>query len=105
VLGIDVARRVGNAMFDHYDRAGIITGSTGTLALPPRAPACSNSTPAGPPWRWHCRLQPIGMREKFGTMTKLFHPRAAARKSRFDVRLLAAQGYTKAPAALEGRAA
>jgi 2-methylcitrate dehydratase PrpD len=82
VLGIDVACRVGNAMYpDHYDRGWHITGSTGTLG----AAAAS---------------QPIGVREQFGTMTKPFHPGAAARAGLMSA-LLAQQGFTSSPKALE----
>ena len=102
VLGIDVACRVGNAMYpDHYDRGWHITGSTGTLGA---AAACARllKLDAG---RTAMALgiaasQPIGMREQFGTMTKPFHPGAAARAGLMSA-LLAAQGYTASPRALE----
>ena len=102
VLGIDVACRVGNAMYpDHYDRGWHITGSTGTLGA---AAACARllKLDAG---RTAMALgiaasQPIGMREQFGTMTKPFHPGAAARAGLMSA-LLAAQGYTASPKALE----
>jgi 2-methylcitrate dehydratase PrpD len=44
--------------------------------------------------------QPIGMREQFGTMTKPFHPGAAARAGLMSA-LLAQQGFTASPKALE----
>ncbi|WP_029525733.1 MmgE/PrpD family protein [Polaromonas glacialis] len=102
VLGIDVACRVGNAMYpDHYDRGWHITGSTGTLGA---AAACARllKLDAG---RTAMALgiaasQPVGMREQFGTMTKPFHPGAAARAGLMSA-LLAAQGYTASPRALE----
>ena len=53
VIGIDVACRVGNAMYpDHYDRGWHITGSTGTLGAAAPARVCCNSTCKKPPWRW-----------------------------------------------------
>jgi hypothetical protein len=53
VLGIDVACRVGNAMYpEHYDRGWHITGSTGMLGAPPPARACSSSTRSRRRWRW-----------------------------------------------------
>jgi 2-methylcitrate dehydratase PrpD len=102
VLGIDVACRVGNAMYpDHYDRGWHITGSTGTLGA---AAACARLL------RLNARQtamalgiaasQPIGVREQFGTMTKPFHPGAAARAGLMSA-LLAQQGFTASPRALE----
>jgi 2-methylcitrate dehydratase PrpD len=102
VLGIDVACRVGNAMYpDHYDRGWHITGSTGTLGaaagcarllgLDARKTAMALGIAAS---------QPIGMREQFGTMTKPFHPGGAARAGLMAA-LLAQHGYTASPRALE----
>jgi 2-methylcitrate dehydratase PrpD len=44
--------------------------------------------------------QPVGMREQFGTMTKPFHPGGAARAGLMSA-LLASQGFTASPKALE----
>jgi 2-methylcitrate dehydratase PrpD len=102
VLGIDVACRVGNAMYpDHYDRGWHITGSTGTLGA---AAGCARllgldvhktAMALG-----IAASQPVGMREQFGTMTKPFHPGAAARAGLVSA-LLAQQGFTASPRALE----
>ncbi len=102
VLGIDVACRVGNTMYpDHYDRGWHITGSTGMLGA---AAGCARlmGLDAG---RTQMALgiaasQPIGLREQFGTMTKPFHPGAAARAGLFSA-LLASRGFTASPRALE----
>ena len=102
VLGIDVACRVGNTMYpDHYDRGWHITGSTGMLGaaagcarlleLDERKTAMALGIAAS---------QPVGVREQFGTMTKPFHPGAAAR-SGLTSALLAASGFTSSPRALE----
>src|SRR5690349_3119825 len=102
VLGIDVACRIGNAMYpDHYDRGWHITGSTGMLgaaagcarllALGERETAMALGIAAS---------QPIGLREQFGTMTKPFHPGAAARAGLTSA-LLARHGFTASPRALE----
>lgn len=102
VLGIDVACRVGNAMYpDHYDRGWHITGSTGTLGA---AAGCARLLGLDA----HktamalgiAASQPVGMREQFGTMTKPFHPGAAARAGLVSA-LLAQQGFTASPRALE----
>jgi 2-methylcitrate dehydratase PrpD len=44
--------------------------------------------------------QPVGLREQFGTMTKPFHPGAAARAGLMSA-LLASRGFTASPRALE----
>ncbi len=102
VLGIDVACRIGNVMYpDHYDRGWHITGSTGMLGaaagcarllrLDERQTAMALGIAAS---------QPVGLREQFGTMTKPFHPGAAARAGLLSA-LLAKNGYTASPRALE----
>jgi 2-methylcitrate dehydratase PrpD len=102
VLGIDVACRVGNAMYpEHYDRGWHITGSTGMLGS---AAACARLLGLDA----HktamalgiAASQPIGMREQFGSMTKPFHPGGAARAGLMSA-LMASQGFTASPKALE----
>lgn len=102
VIGIDVACRVGNAMYpEHYDRGWHITGSTGTLGA---AAACARllklDVQKTAMALGIAASQPVGMREQFGTMTKPFHPGAAARAGLVSA-LLASQGYTASPKALE----
>lgn len=102
VLGIDVACRVGNAMYpEHYDRGWHITGSTGTLGA---AAACARLLKLDASKTAMAlgiaASQPVGMREQFGTMTKPFHPGAAARAGLMSA-LLASKGYTASPKALE----
>src|SRR4051794_18239341 len=102
VLGIDVACRMGNALYpEHYDRGWHITGSTGTLGA---AAACARLLKLDE-HRTAMALgvaasQPIGMREQFGTMTKPFHPGGAARAGLTSA-LLAKNGFTASPRALE----
>lgn len=102
VLGIDVACRVGNAMYpEHYDRGWHITGSTGMLGA---AAACSRLLGLDED-RTTMALglaasQPVGLREQFGTMTKPFHPGGAARAGLMSA-LMAKHGYTSSAKALE----
>ncbi|WP_423197172.1 MULTISPECIES: MmgE/PrpD family protein [unclassified Cupriavidus] len=102
VLGIDVACRVGNAMYpDHYDRGWHITGSTGMLGA---AAACARLLELDEE-RTTMALglaasQPVGLREQFGTMTKPFHPGGAARAGLMSA-LMARHGYTASARALE----
>jgi 2-methylcitrate dehydratase PrpD len=102
VLGIDVACRVGNTMYpDHYDRGWHITGSTGMLGAAAgcarllRLDAQQTAMALG-----IAASQPVGLREQFGTMTKPFHPGAAARAGLMSA-LLARQGFTASGKALE----
>ena len=102
VLGIDVACRVGNTMYpDHYDRGWHITGSTGMLGA---AAACARLLRLDAQQTAMAlgiaASQPVGLREQFGTMTKPFHPGGAARAGLMSA-LLASQGFTASPKALE----
>src|SRR5215212_7616678 len=102
VLGIDVACRIGNAMYpDHYDRGWHITGSTGMLGA---AAGCARLLKLDAPKTAMAlgiaASQPVGLREQFGTMTKPFHPGAAARAGLTSA-LLARHGFTASPRALE----
>ncbi|MEO5676226.1 MAG: MmgE/PrpD family protein, partial [Usitatibacter sp.] len=102
VLGIDVSCRMGNCIYpEHYDRGWHITGSTGMLGA---AAGCSRLMGLDEN-RTRMALgiaasQPIGLREQFGTMTKPFHPGAAARAGLTSA-LLARHGFTASPKALE----
>ena len=102
VLGIDVACRVGNAMYpDHYDRGWHITGSTGMLGA---AAACARLLGLNVDQTQMAlgiaASTPVGLREQFGTMTKPFHPGAAARAGLLAA-LLAREGFTASKRALE----
>ncbi len=102
VLGIDVACRIGNVMYpDHYDRGWHITGSTGMLGAAAgcarvlRLDEAQTAMALG-----IAASQPVGLREQFGTMTKPFHPGAAARAGLMSS-LLASRGFTASSRALE----
>ena len=102
VLGIDVSCRVGNMIYpDHYDRGWHITGSTGMLGA---AAACARLLKLDAQ-KTQMALgiaasQPTGVREQFGTMTKPFHPGAAARAGLMAA-LMARHGYTASARAIE----
>ena len=102
VLGVDVSCRIGNMIYpEHYDRGWHITGSTGMfgaaagcarlLKLDARATQMALGIAAS---------QPVGLREQFGTMTKPFHPGAAARAGLTSA-MLARHGFTASPRAIE----
>jgi 2-methylcitrate dehydratase PrpD len=102
VIGIDVCCRMGNLVYpDHYDRGWHITGSTGMLGS---AAACARLLGLDAQQTAMAlgiaASQPIGLREQFGTMTKPFHPGAAARAG-LTAALLAKHGFTSSARALE----
>lgn len=102
VLGIDVSCRIGNMLYpQHYDRGWHITGSTGTLGA---AAACARLLALDAPQTAMAlgiaASQPVGLREQFGTMTKPLHPGAAA-KAGLMAALMAREGYTASPRAIE----
>ncbi len=102
VIGIEVSCRIGNAIYPHhYDRGWHITGTTGMLGS---AAACSRLLGLDAA-RTQMALgiaasQPTGLREQFGTMSKPFHPGAAARVGLMSA-LMAKHGYTASLRALE----
>jgi len=102
VLGIDVSCRVGNTMYpEHYDRGWHITGSTGMLGAAAGCARLLGLTEQQTAMALGIAAsQPIGVREQFGTMTKPFHPGGAARAGLMSA-LLASQGFTASPKALE----
>lgn len=102
VLGIDVACRAGNMVYpEHYDRGWHITGTTGVLGA---AASCARLLGLNADQTQMAlgiaASQPVGLREQFGTMTKPFHPGAAARAGLMSA-LLAQQGFTASLKALE----
>ncbi len=102
VLGIDVSCRMGNCIYpEHYDRGWHITGTTGMLGA---AAGCARLLGMDET-KTQMALgiaasQPVGLREQFGTMTKPFHPGAAARAGLTSA-LLARHGFTASSKALE----
>src|SRR5439155_25125255 len=91
-----------NAMYpDHYDRGWHITGSTGMLGA---AAGCARLLKLDETKTAMAlgiaASQPVGLREQFGTMTKPFHPGGAARAGLMSA-LLASQGFTASPRAIE----
>ena len=102
VLGIDVSCRMGNVMYPaHYDRGWHITGSTGMLGA---AAGCARMMGLDEQQTQMAigiaASQPVGLREQFGSMSKPLHPGAAARAGLMSA-LMAQQGFTASPRALE----
>jgi 2-methylcitrate dehydratase PrpD len=102
VIGIDVSCRLGNTVYpEHYDRGWHITGTTGMFGA---AAGCARLLGLGVDQTMMAlgiaASQPIGLREQFGTMTKPFHPGAAARAGLMAA-LMAQRGFTASPRAIE----
>jgi 2-methylcitrate dehydratase PrpD len=102
VVGVDVACRVGNAIYpEHYDRGWHITGSTGMLGA---AAACARILALDAATTTMAlglaASQPVGVREQFGSMTKPFHVGGAARVGLMSA-LMAKHGFTASARALE----
>ncbi|CAM8624357.1 2-methylcitrate dehydratase [Burkholderiales bacterium] len=102
VIGVEVSCRVGNCMYPHhYDRGWHITGTTGMVGS---AAACSRllglSVNQAQMALGIAASQPVGLREQFGSMTKPFHPGAAAKNGLMSA-LLAQKGFTSSKRALE----
>lgn len=102
VLGVDVSCRMGNCIYpEHYDRGWHITGSTGTLGAAAGSARLMGLDERHTAWALGIAAsQPIGMREQFGSMTKPFHPGAAARAGLTSA-LIAKHGFTASAKALE----
>jgi 2-methylcitrate dehydratase PrpD len=103
VLGAEVECRIGNAVYPaHYDRGWHITGTTGVFGA-----AAASGRVLGlseQQMRWALGLaavQPVGLREMFGSMTKSFHPGRAAQNG-LTATLLARQNFTSSERGIEG---
>jgi 2-methylcitrate dehydratase PrpD len=102
VLGVDVSCRLGNLVYpDHYDRGWHITGTTGMFGAAAGCARMLGLTVEQTQMALAIAAsQPIGLREQFGTMTKPFHPGAAARAGLMAA-LMAQRGFTASTKAIE----
>lgn len=104
IVGVEVECRLGNAVYpEHYDVGWHITGTTGVFGA---AAACGRVMGLSPQrMRWALGLaatQSSGLREMFGTMTKSFHPGAAAQNG-LKAALLAEAGYDSSEQGIEAK--
>ena len=102
IVGIETECRIGNAVYpDHYDRGWHITGTAGVFGS---AAACGRAIGLDrQKMQWALGLaatQSSGLREMFGTMTKSFHPGAAARNGLISA-LLAEAGFDSSEQGIE----
>ena len=104
ILGVEVECRIGNAVYPaHYDAGWHITGTTGVFGAAAAAGKVLGLSAQQMTWALGlAAVQPVGLREMFGTMTKSFHPGRAAQNGLASA-LLAARNFTCSEHALEAK--
>ncbi|MGE3521140.1 MAG: MmgE/PrpD family protein, partial [Vicinamibacterales bacterium] len=104
VVGVETECRIGNAVYPaHYDRGWHITGTAGVFGAAAASGKLLGLTEQQMVWALGlAAVQPVGLREMFGSMTKSFHPGRAAQNG-LTAALLASRNFTCADAGLEGR--
>lgn len=104
VVGVEVACRIGNAVYpQHYNTGWHITGTTGVFGAAAAAGKLMGLNEQQMLWALGlASTQPVGLQEMFGTMTKSFHPGRAAQNGLTSA-LLAARNYTSSSQSLEAR--
>lgn len=104
VLGVETECRIGNAVYPaHYDRGWHITGTAGVFGAAVATGRLLKLTEQQ--MRWAIGLaavQPVGLREMFGSMTKSFHPGRAAQNG-FVAAQLASRNFTSSEIGLEAK--
>jgi 2-methylcitrate dehydratase PrpD len=103
-VGIETECRIGNAVYPaHYDAGWHITGTAGVFGAAAAAGRLLGLTEQQMVWAMGlAAVQPVGLREVFGTMTKSFHPGRAAQNG-LTAAFLASKNFTSTEQALEGR--
>ena len=102
ILGAEVECRIANAVYPaHYDIGWHITGTVGPFGAAAAMGKLLGLTERQMVWALGlAAVQPVGLREMFGTMTKSFHPGRAAQNG-FTAALLAEQNYTSSERPIE----
>jgi 2-methylcitrate dehydratase PrpD len=104
ILGAEVECRIGNAVYPaHYDRGWHITGTAGVFGAAAAAGKLLGLNEQQMVWALGlAAVQPVGLREMFGSMTKSFHPGRASQNG-LVAAVLASKNFTSADTALEGK--
>src|SRR5690349_2312763 len=102
ILGAEVECRIANAVYPaHYDVGWHITGTVGPFGAAAAMGKLLGLNQQQMVWALGlAAVQPVGLREMFGTMTKSFHPGRAAQNG-ITAALLAQQNYTSSNQPLE----
>ncbi len=95
VLGVETECRIGNSVWpNHYDVGWHITGTAGVFGAAAAVGKLLSLNEQQMLWALGlAAVQPVGLREMFGSMTKSFHPGRAAQNG-FTAALLASKNYT-----------
>ena len=104
ILGAEVECRIGNAVYpEHYDAGWHITGTVGPFGAAAAAGRLLGLNEQQMVWALGlAAVQPVGLREMFGTMTKSFHPGRAAQNG-LTAALLASKNFTSSNQGIEAR--
>jgi len=102
ILGAEVECRIANAVYPaHYDVGWHITGTVGPFGAAAAMGKLLGLNERQMVWALGlAAVQPVGLREMFGTMTKSFHPGRAAQNG-MTAALLAEQNYTSSDHPIE----
>ena len=105
ILGIETECRIGNSVYpEHYDAGWHITGTTGVFGAAAAAGHLLGLNEQQMVWALGiAAVQPVGLREMFGSMTKSFHPGRAAQNG-LTAALLASKNYTSSAHGIEAKA-
>jgi 2-methylcitrate dehydratase PrpD len=104
ILGVEAECRIGNAVYPaHYDVGWHITGTTGVFGAAAAAGKLLRLNEQQMVWALSlAAVQPVGLREMFGTMTKSFHPGRAAQNG-LTAAFLALQNFTSSDHGIEAK--
>jgi 2-methylcitrate dehydratase PrpD len=103
-VGIETECRIGNSVYPaHYDAGWHITGTTGVFGAAAATGRLLGLNEQQMLWAMGlAAVQPVGLREMFGTMTKSFHPGRAAQNG-LTAAFLASKNFTSSEHALEAK--
>ena len=103
-LGVEVECRIGNAVYPaHYDAGWHITGTVGPFGAAAAAGKILGLNEQQMTWALGlAAVQPVGLKEMFGSMTKSFHPGRAAQNG-LVAAFLAAKNFTSSDHGLEAK--
>jgi 2-methylcitrate dehydratase PrpD len=103
-LGVEVECRIGNAVYPaHYDAGWHITGTVGPFGAAAAAGKILGLNEQQMMWAMGlAAVQPVGLKEMFGSMTKSFHPGRAAQNG-LVAAFLAAKNFISSDHGLEAK--
>ncbi len=104
VLGIETSCRIGNAVYpNHYDVGWHITGTAGVFGAAAATGKILGLNEQQMVWALGLAAsQPVGLRESFGSMNKIFNPGRAASNGIFSA-LLASRNFTSSNGMIEAK--